>query len=193
MSGSSATSRGSHRSKRGEEKKADGYTGDEELREFTFTIGVVNAQGRFLKAKNGIAEMAGRKLGDDIYQLIKNGKEAIFKEPAEPTGDKPTYGQQKKYELEYCTYSEEMKQYKKNKGKLFRTIVGQCVPVLRARLESSTGFKELEESHDVAGLMNLIEGLVYNSGKGEYPYWTMATNLRKVADIRTRNRWNRLQ
>ena len=103
MSGSSVASRGSYRSKCGEEKTVDGYTGDEELREFTFTIGVENAQGRFPKAKNGIAEMAGRKLGDDIYQLMKNGKEAIFKEPDEPTGDKPTYGQQKKYELEYLT------------------------------------------------------------------------------------------
>ena len=135
MSGNSVSSRGSYRSKRGEEKKADGYTGDEELREFTFTIGVASAQGRFLKAKNGIAEMAGRKLGDDIYQLMKNGKEAVFKEPTEPGGERPTYGQQKKYELEYRTYLEETKQYKKNKGKLFRTIAGQCVPVLRARLE----------------------------------------------------------
>ena len=69
--------------------------------------------------------MAGRKLGDDIYQLMKYGKEAIFKEPTEPTGDKLTYRQQKKYELEYRTYLEEMKQYKKSKGKLFRTIAGQ--------------------------------------------------------------------
>ena len=60
------TSRGSTRSRRGGENKTDGYTGDEDLREFTFTIGVASAQGRFLKAKNGIAEMAGRKLGDDI-------------------------------------------------------------------------------------------------------------------------------
>ena len=81
-----------------------------------------------------------------------------------------------------------MRQYKKNKGKLFRTIAGQCVPVLRARLENTDGFKEMEEKHDVAGLMDLIEGLVYNSGKGEYPYWTMATNLRKVADIRQGNK-----
>ena len=42
----------------------------------------------------------------------------------------------------------------------------------------------MEEEHDVVGLMNLIEGLVYNGGKGEYPYWTMATNLRKVGDLR---------
>ena len=54
----------------------------------------------------------------------------------------------------------------------------------KARLEASTEFKEMEENHDVVKLMNLIEGLVYNSGKGEYPYWTMATNLRKVADLR---------
>ena len=188
MSGNSVSSSGSYRSRRGEEKKTDGYTGDEELRGFTFTIGVMNTQGRFLKARDGIAEMAGRKLGDDIYQLMKNGKEVVFKEPVEPASDKPTYGQQKKYELEYRTYLEETKQYRKNKGKLFRIIAGQCVPVLRARLESSAGFKGLEESHDVAGLMNLIEGLVYNSGRGEYPYWTMVTNLRKVADIRQGNK-----
>ena len=154
------------------------------MMEFTFTIGVVNAQGRFIKTKSGIAEMAGRKLGDDIYQLMKHGKEAVFKEPSEPTGDKLSFGQQKKYELEYRTYLEDTKQYKKNKGKLFRTISGQCVPVLRTRLEASTGFKEMEEKHDVVKLMDLIEGLVYNSRKGEYPYWTLVTNLRKVADLR---------
>ena len=188
MSGSSVTSKSSYRSKRGEEKRADGYTGDEELRDFTFTIGVMNAQGRFLKAKNGIAEMAGRKLGDDIYQLMKYGKEAVFRELVEPTGDRPTYGQQKKYELEYRTYLEETKQYKKNKGRLFRIIAGQCVPVLRARLENTMEYKEMEGHHDVAGLMSLIEGLIYNNGKGEYPYWTMATNFRKVADLRQGNK-----
>ena len=179
MSRDSTVSRRNNRRSNNEDRKGNGYTGDEELREFTFTIGVANAQGRFLKAKNGIAEMAGRKLGDDIYQLMKNGKEAVFKEPEEPTGDKPTYGQQKKYELEYRTYLEETKQYKKNKGKLFRTIAGQCVPVLRTRLEGITEFKAMEEKHDVIGLMGLIEGLVYNSGTGEYPYWTMATILER--------------
>ena len=162
----------------------NGYTGDEELREFTFTIGVDNAQGRYLKARNGIAEMVGRKLGDDVYQLMKYGKEATFKEPPEPTGERLTFGQQKKFEMEYRAYMEEMKQYKRNKGRVFRTIAGQCVPVLRTRIENTGEFKRMEEEHDVVGLMNLIEGLVYNGGKGEYPYWTMATNLRKVADLR---------
>ena len=81
-----------------------------------------------------------------------------------------------------------MKQYKKNKGRLFRMITGQCVPVLRARLESTTGYKVMEENHNVVGLMSLIEGLIYNSGKGEYSYWTMATNLRKVVDLRQGNK-----
>ena len=68
MSGSSVTStKKSYKSYIGDNKKTGGYTGDEELKEFTFTIGVANATGRFLKAKNRIAEMAGRKLGDDIY------------------------------------------------------------------------------------------------------------------------------
>ena len=53
------------------------------------------------------------------------------------------------------------------------------MPVLRTRLEGITEFKTMEERHDVIGLMELIEGLVYNSGTGEYPYWTMASNLRK--------------
>ena len=136
MSGGSVTSRRSYQSYR-EEKKMNGYTGDDELREFTFTIGVDNAQGKFLKARNGIAEMAGRKLGDDIYQLMKHGKEATFKEPSEPTGDRLTFGQQKKFEMEYRAYMEETKQYKRNKGRLFRTIAGQCVPVLTTRIEST--------------------------------------------------------
>ena len=111
----STVSRRNNRRSNNEDRKGNGYTGDEELREFTFTIGVANAQGRFLKTKNGIAEMAGRKLGDDIYQLMKNGKEAIFKEPAEPTGDKLTYGQQKKYELEYRAYLEGEKSIRRTK------------------------------------------------------------------------------
>ena len=186
MSGSVSSRRSnkSYRGYKGDDKKTDGYTGDDELRAFTFTIGVGNAQSRFLKARNGIAEMVGRKMGDDIYQLIRYGKEATFSEPAEPAGEQLTYGQQKKYELEYRAYMEDVKQYKKNKGKLFRTIAGQCVPALRARIENMVEYKTMEGNHDVAGLMELIEGLVYNNGKGEYPYWTMATNLRKVADMR---------
>ena len=126
MSGSvnSRRSNKSYRGYKGDDKKTDGYTGDDELRAFTFTIGVGNAQSRFLKARNGIAEMVGRKMGDDIYQLIRYGKEATFIEPAEPVGEQLTYGQQKKYELEYRAYMEDVKQYKKNKGKLFRMIAG---------------------------------------------------------------------
>ena len=116
MSGSSVASKKSYKSYSGENKKAGRYTGDEELKEFTFTIGAANATGRFLKAKNGIAEMAGRKLGDEVYQLMKHGKEVVFKEPAEPNEDKLTYAQQKRYELEYRTYLEEMRQYILTKG-----------------------------------------------------------------------------
>ena len=73
MSGSVSSRRSnkSYRGYKGDDKKTDGYTGDDELRAFTFTIGVGNAQSRFLKARNGIAEMVGRKMGDDIYQLIR--------------------------------------------------------------------------------------------------------------------------
>ena len=148
MSGESVSGRRSNRDSNGMDRKTDGYTGEEGLREFTLTIGMANAQGRLLKARNGIAELAGRKLGDDIYQLMKHGKEAVFEEPTEPAGDRPTYGEQKKYELEYRVYLEETRQYKKNKGKLFRMIAGQCVPLLRSRLEGMKEFKELEESQD---------------------------------------------
>ena len=181
---SSRKSHKSYKSYKGEQRRLDGYTGDEELREFTFAIGIPSAQARFLKARNEIAEKAGRKLGDEIYQLMKYGKETIFEEPTEPVGDRLTYGQQKKYELEYRAYMEEMRQYKKSKGKLFRIIAGQCVPVLRTRIENMPDFKGLEEKQDVMGLMELIEGLVYNTGKGEYPYWTMSTNMRRVTEMR---------
>ena len=82
MSGESTSSRRSNRDPNGADRKSDGYTGEEGLREFTFTVGTANAQGRLLKARNGIAELVGRKLGDDIYQLMKNGKEAEFEEPS---------------------------------------------------------------------------------------------------------------
>ena len=79
---------------------------------------------------------------------------------------------------------EEMRQYKTSKGKLFRIIAGQCMPVLRMRIKNMSGFKELEEKQDVIGLMEMIEGLVYNTGKGEYPYWTMSANMRRVMEMR---------
>ena len=66
---------------------------------------------------------------------------------------------------------------------------GKKIPELMKGLgKGMKEFKELEESHNVARLMDLIEGLVYNSGRGEYQYWTMATNLRKVGDIRQGDR-----
>ena len=34
----------------------------------------------------------------------------------------------------------------------------------------------------------MIEGLVYSTGTGEYPYWTMATNIRKVTDLKEGNK-----
>ena len=34
----------------------------------------------------------------------------------------------------------------------------------------------------------MIEGLVYNNGKGEYPYWMMATNVRKVGEMSQGNK-----
>ena len=46
MSGNSVASRKSNKSYLGDNRKTGGYTGDEELKEFTFTIGVANATRR---------------------------------------------------------------------------------------------------------------------------------------------------
>ena len=99
-------------------------------------------------------------MGTKIYELIMSGVEASFPEPAEPTGDKISTAQLEKYRIKLKSQVDRELKYEDNKGRTFRIMVGQCLPVMKNKLESVDECSDLERNSDVKGLMELMESLM---------------------------------
>ena len=161
----------------------DGYTGMEQLREFTFVLGVPGQQQKFLRSKKGVAEHCGKLMSSKIFDLIMYSREADFPEPKEPVGDNVTRGQYKKYEIKMKAVVDKELQCDEHKGRAFRILVGQCHPVMRHKLEAMDDYKDLEKDSDVKELLAMMESLVCDTGKEQYEFWKMAASVRRLVDM----------
>ena len=163
---------------RGHQKKAT-TVGIDELRQFQFKYGTLDQSENYEKARKGIAEYAGTKMDKDMWRLAWHKEEREFEEPTDP-GDKPTPGQMEKYKMELKIDLEEKKNYRKNKGKLFRLLIGQCRETLRSKLESLPAYSEMEEDDDVIALLVAMEKLVYSTSDVQDEYWVMQASMKKL-------------
>jgi hypothetical protein len=105
-------------------------------------------------------------------------------EPEPPTAAKPTQIKMKRYEVQCNRHFAKVEEYEREKTKLFRTIMGQCSPTLRDKLESMKEFPRLEETDNFIGLLKLIHSLVYCTDKGQYQYWKMQVAMAKLAGMK---------
>ena len=59
-------------------------------------------------------------------------------------------------------YIKGQKRYKGQKGSLFTTSWGQCLPAMQATLKSAKIYNAIKERSDVIGLLDEIRDIIYN-------------------------------
>jgi hypothetical protein len=155
---------------------ASANDGIPELAGHVFIYGPGRAD-KFRKSREAVAEYSGRNFMSEMYDLIQNGTEATFPEPADLPDADAKGTKMEKYKIQLKMALDKQEKYKADKARVFRLIVGQCVPMMRAKLEAEPTYPNLEASKDVAGLMKLMQTLVYSTTGNQYEFWTMQASM----------------
>jgi hypothetical protein len=116
----------------GDKYKATNHrsVGLEELQGHQFVIGVPGQEQKFITTKRRVAEFVGREYGKEFYNLLEKGKEPAFDKPEKPKDD--SAASLKEYEIDAKMVAEEERRHKKDKGRGFLVIMGQCHVTLYA-------------------------------------------------------------
>jgi hypothetical protein len=166
--------------------RSEHYTGIEELRGYIFTYGTPGQQSNYIRAKKALADYVGTKFkfAKELYKAINGEEEIELVEPEPPTAAKPSQIEMKRYEVLCNRHFAKVDEYEREKTKLFRTIMGQCSPTLRDKLESMKEFPRLEETDNFIGLLKLIHSLAYGTDQGQYQYWKMQVAMAKLTGMK---------
>ena len=132
----------------GDRKKESGVRGQ-------FTIAKTSSQvDNFVSVRREFAEFVGIKYGPEMCRLVMHSKETKFTAPT-PLKEKDdnarmTYGH------EYQHYLKKSDEYKKNKAKVFVSLLGICDENIKNRMESLPTYNTMDEQYDVIGLLEAI-------------------------------------
>jgi hypothetical protein len=129
-------------------KETHHESGNPELGGHVYTFGVPGQADKYRKTTEAIAEYVGQKMMNQMWALVQKGKEANFPEPKDP-GDKPTVAQMEKYKMQLRMSLDKADKYQSEKAKVFRLIIGQCVPAMKHKIEGDTKYPALVEASDV--------------------------------------------
>ena len=159
--------------------KFEGVT--KELKGFVYVYGANKNQGAmYVKTTDEIAEYAGREIGFEMFDLIKELKECGPVEPAAPDEMLLKEGSNtydpiaaRKFDIKYKRYCEKTDEYEEHKGRLFRGIKGQCSLAMKNRVESHADYKTWEANKDVIALLKRIKEIAYGNLQVQNEYWAM--------------------
>ena len=115
--------------------------------------------------------------------MVVNKEEPDFEKPT-PIAEDATRADVEEYRMLLKMYHEDKRQYAKDKGMLFRVIMGQCLPPMKNKIEAWSDYKEAEKTDDVTSLLAYMRELAYSTSKTQYEYWTMQATMRKFMTMR---------
>ena len=130
-----------------------------------------------------IAEYCRVEVSKEIYKLILYGEEAEFPEVEEPSGSRPAAATMKKFEMDYKRRLEKIEQYERDKCKAFGIVMGQCLDLTKEMVKTDKSYKDLEETDNVKGLLDLLRDLCYGTDKKRYIRWVQQAQLRKTVTM----------
>ena len=163
-------------------------TGMEELKDHYFVIGTTGQAEKYRRTKEAIATYVGATFGKEMWTLVHELKEATFDEPQDIKDD-ATKGEIERYRIKMKMHLEEEKLYKRNKGKVFIIVIGQCTKPVKNKLASfPEEYKKFEQDDDVAGVLTKMKELVYNTTNIQYEIWTLQKQLRTGLCLRQYDR-----
>ena len=131
---------------------------NEQLKGFVYDVTTENPTESFQRTTSEIAEYVARTLEDaGEYRLalaelkLPPVKEAVV--PTDPTDIIAI----EKWRMDHRDYLKKMENRKKNQGRVFPIILGQCSAAMRDQLESDPMWEGINNSTDVIGLLQLIQ------------------------------------
>ena len=90
---------------------------------------------------------------------MENKTETTFTEPAMPS-DMAGKAALEKYRMNLKVHIEDEKRYMREKVKVFRLIMGQCLIAMKNKIENLPEYQDLEDKDDVVNLLKRIKDLV---------------------------------
>jgi len=157
-----------------------------ELKGQLYTYGTPGQAEKYMKTTTAIAEYVGTMISREMWTLVEKKKETAFDEPAIPTDEEAAESRavMEKYKMLLKISIDDGKQYKRDKAKVFRIIMGQCTTAMKNKVESAATFSALEENDDVVGLLAKLKELAYTTDNVQYEYWTMQAVMRRFIEMR---------
>jgi len=154
-----------------------------ELKGLIYTYGVPGQAVRYTKTTNAIAEYVATKYSKEMWELVENKEEAKFTEP-DPPDDKASKAIMERYKMKLRMVFDKEEQYRTDKAKVFRIIMGQCAVAMKNKVEASAGYNDLEKKDDVIGLLKTLKGLAYTTDNVQYEFWIMQASIKKLIEMR---------
>jgi hypothetical protein len=177
-------------------KKPEALDPLSELSDFLYVCNTANQAHTHTRTTKAIAEFAGRTISKNMKILIKRSQEATFTKPVLQTsgagtssdpGKVSTRAEIETYKIEQTQYLRDIREYQKEKEKMFAIIFNQCTPEVKNRLENSADFDTMEDKDDVIALVSKLEDMAYSVTGDENAYWTLQRSLRRLAGVQQGN------
>jgi hypothetical protein len=151
--------------------------------QLTYESNTKNQADNYLRATEEISLHVGMVYGKNMRMLVKKGTEKIFTKPTKLKSD-ASGGDIEDYKMELSIFYKAKKEYEDQKSKVFVTILGQCSPQVKSRLENdAVEYGTLEDKDDVAGLLNKLREMAFSTTGVEHPYWALQTVLKRLTAI----------
>ena len=171
-------------------RSEDGIYGHKDLQGYYFSLSTEGHGSMFKEVKEKNADWAVTEYdkGGDLYVLVMTRKDTKYDDPAELEGTQ-TAKAIRKYDTDLARAFKSRTSLQRDKLALIMILKGQCFPELKEKLmtvESPKSFADCVQDHDVLGVLDLIEGLMFGTvGDGEfYPRWNQVRMMRDLFNVR---------
>ena len=150
-----------------------------------YSYGTHDQVTRFTSVTKDIAAHVGTsyKQGKEMWILLMDKEETVHTEPTAPV-DATNRPAMEKYKMLLGRWIDDEKDYKRDKGRVFRVIMTQSTTAMKNKIESLADYKKMEKDDDVKALLKRMKQLVYSTDKAQYEYWTMQATMRKLTNLR---------
>ena len=136
-----------------------------------------------MRMTKAIAECVGVSHSREMWTLVENRRETTFTEPAMPC-KMAGKAALEKCEMLLKVHMEDKKRHKREKAKVFRLIMGQCLVAMKNKVESLPDYQDLEDEDDVVGLLKKMKDLVCATDYVQHECWMMQSVMRKLVSMR---------
>jgi hypothetical protein len=132
------------------------------------------AADMYTKNTKEIAEHVGRtfKYGVDAKKAITTLLLPVFVEPTNPA-DKATRTQIRVWEKTVDEFVKQQTHLEQNVKTICPLVLGQCTDAMRAKLESQSGYRTIEDESKGIELLKMIRTIMFNFQSQKYGPWAL--------------------